>query len=218
MPIPTVLLAAALGLALGPALAAWAERAIAHAPVFAAGWWRGGEAPITLIVVMTLAAAVLFAAFAFRFTDATVLAWCWMAATGLVLAVVDLRARRLPHRVTAAMALGGFVSLGIAAAIGDRWGDLLSAVGSGMVVWLIAVLVQVTAPTHVGGGDTALYAALALNLGWFGLTGLLRGLVLATVLTALVAVIVWIRHRSMTATFPAGPPLIAGALAGIVLA
>lgn len=218
MSIPTVLFAAAAGLTLGPALAAWAERAIIRAPVFSPGWWRGGGAPITLVIAVMVSAGLLFAAFAARFTDATLPAWCWLVGTGLVHVVVDLRARRLPHEVTAAMALGGLVSLAVAAAISDRWGDLVVAVASGVVVLLIAVLVQVLAPAHVGGGDTALYAALALHLGWFGLTGLLRGLVLATVLTALVAIVVGIRRRSMTATVPAGPPLIAGVLASILLA
>lgn len=218
MSIPTVLFAAAAGLSLGPALAAWGERAITRAPVFSPGWWRGGGAPITLIMAVMVSAGLLFAAFATRFTDATLPAWCWLAATGLVHVVVDLRARRLPHQVTAVMVLGGLVSLAVAAAISDRWGDLVTALGSGVVVLLIAVLVQVVAPAHVGGGDTALYAALALYLGWFGLAGLLRGLVLATVLTALVAIVVGIRGRSMTATVPAGPPLIAGAVASILLA
>lgn len=217
MSVPAVLLAAGAGFVLGPALAAWAERVISHAPVFASGWWRGGEARITLTVTMMLAAGVLFAVFAYRFADATVPAWCWMAATGLVLVVVDLRARRLPHQVTAAMATGGVVSLSAAAAVGAHWDRLVSALAAGTLVALIAVAIQIAVPAHVGGGDTALYAALALHLGWFGVTGLIRGLVLATALTALVALGVWITRRSMTATFPAGPSILAGAFVSILL-
>lgn len=218
MPTVTMLLAAGIGLAIGTPLAAFAERTVSRARLLAPGWWRGGHTPPGEVALVALLASALFAACGYRFAgSATLPAWCWMTATGIVLATVDLRHRRLPHRVTAAMAGGGALLLSVAAAVEAAWPQLVSALLAGTVVLVTAVIVQVAAPTHTGGGDTALYGALALYLGWFGWAGLVRGLLLAAGLTALVGIAVWITRRSATTTFPAGPSLIAGAIVAVLL-
>jgi len=86
-----------------------------------------------------------------------------------------------------------------------------------VLVFVLGKLIQVVAPEHTGGGDTALYAALAFYLGWFGWDGLLRGLLIASGLTAVVALAVAVSSKSMNSRFPAGPSLLAGALVSMLL-
>lgn len=208
--------AAGVGVAAGPLLAGVAQRSVAAGPAF--GWWRGDGVPRAWVIAVTALSGGLFAALALRYPgSATLPAWCWLAATGIVLAVVDLRQRRLPHRLTASMATGGLVLLAVAAAIEDQWPRMVAAAVAGVVVFVVAAAVQMVFPRHTGGGDTALYGALAVFLGWFGWSGLLRGLLLAAGLTAAVAVGVWVT-RGRSATFPAGPSWIAGAVIAVLLA
>ncbi|MBA0127266.1 prepilin peptidase [Haloechinothrix sp. YIM 98757] len=165
-----------------------------------------------------LAAAVL-AVVAHQYVgSASVLAWFWLSCTGIVLGLVDVRCRRLPHAGTVAMAVGGVACLAGAAVIESAWPRLMVAMLSGVGVYLVAAAVQLLAPGHTGGGDTALYGALALYVGWFGWSGLALGLLLAVGLTGVVGVFVGIARRTAAATFPAGPSLITGAITAIVLA
>lgn len=210
-----VAVALGVGVAMGPALAGWAQRSVSANSV--SGWWRGCGVPSPWAVAATVLSGVLFAVVALRFAgSATLPAWCWLVATGIVLAIVDLRHRRLPHRLTAAMAFGGLLLLAIAAVVEDRWPQLVSAMLAGSGVLAAATVVQMVFPAHTGGGDTALYGALAVFLGWFGWSGLLRGMLLATALTALVAIGMWVA-RGRAVAFPAGPSLVAGTVVAVLL-
>ncbi|WP_376765998.1 methyltransferase [Amycolatopsis pithecellobii] len=170
-----------------------------------------------MFAVVSTATATLCLAGWFRFGTAPVLlAWCWACALGGGLALTDLRCRRLPFPLVAAFAGGGMVALLGAAVIEERWSQLGFACGAAVAVFALAALVQAWAPNHTGGGDTALYGALALYLGWFGLDGLLRGLLMASGLTAVVALVVAVCSRRMNSQFPAGPSLLAGALVAML--
>lgn len=203
----------AVGLVAGPALVKTAERAVSS-PLAASGHER---AAVPAIVSMATAALCWVGWFRFGATPVW-LAWCWACAWGWTLVLTDLRRRRLPFPLVAAFAGGGVVALLGAAVIEERWSQLGFACGAAVVVFVLAALVQVCAPEHTGGGDTALYGALALYLGWSGWEGLLRGLLMASGLTAVVALVVAACSRRMNSRFPAGPPLLAGALASMLVA
>ncbi|RSN44939.1 methyltransferase [Amycolatopsis sp. WAC 04197] len=146
------------------------------------------------------------------------LVWCWAYALGVGLALTDLRCRRLPFPMVTALAGGcAVVFFGIAVMDG-AWSRFGFACASAVVAFGLASLVQVFAPDHTGGGDTALYGALALFLGWFGWDGLLRGLLIATGLTAAVALVVAVSSKSVNSTFAAGPSLLGGALVSVLVA
>ncbi|MFB9729834.1 prepilin peptidase [Haloechinothrix salitolerans] len=167
---------------------------------------------------MSMVTGVLLGLVALRYAGtATWLAWSWLVATGVVLAVIDIQHRRLPYRETVAMALGGAVSLAGAAMIENRWTSFLAAILSAALVLAIAAAVQLLWPGHTGGGDTLLYGTLALYLGWFGVSGLARGMLLATGFTSLVAITVWCLRRRRSTTIPAGPTLIAGTVLEVLL-
>ncbi|MFD8497750.1 prepilin peptidase [Amycolatopsis sp. NPDC059657] len=155
-----------------------------------------------------------------RFAGTTIwLALCWFCAVGALLTVVDLEERRLPTRMVGALAGGGVALLTVSAATENDWIRLVSAMAAAIATFSVAMVVQLAAPGHTGGGDTKLYAALALYLGWWGWAGLIMGLLCATALTALVALVVLVRNGGQFGTkFPAGPSLILGAVIGMLIA
>ncbi len=144
-------------------------------------------------------------------------AWCWACALACGLTLTDSRCRRLPFPMVTALAGGGAAIFLFDAIVHGTWFRLGFAYASMVAVLGFASLVQVCAPEHTGGGDTALYAALGLYLGWFGWDGLLRGLLIASGFTALVAIVVAVSSKSMNSRFPAGPPLLAGSLISMLL-
>lgn len=146
------------------------------------------------------------------------LVWCWACALGVGLALTDLRCRRLPFPMVTALA-GGCAVLFFGIALMDgAWPRVGFACTAAVVAYGLASLVLLCAPDHTGGGDTALYGALAMFLGWFGWDGLLRGLLFASGLTAVVALVVAVASKSMNSTFAAGPSLLGGALASVLVA
>jgi leader peptidase (prepilin peptidase)/N-methyltransferase len=211
-----IVVAAVLGALLGPLAAGAAYRCTD--PETGPGWWRGAGVPAGQLAATAAGCGLLAGAVAARAGSiAVVLAWCWLVLTGVALSITDLRRRRLPHPLTAALAVGGVLLLAAAAATEARWSQWSTAALAGLVVFATAAVVQLLFPVHTGGGDTALYGALAVYLGWFGWSGLLRGLFIATALTALVALAVW-AVRGRTASFPAGPSLIAGTVIAVLTA
>jgi leader peptidase (prepilin peptidase) / N-methyltransferase len=215
----TALVCGVAGFAVGPLLAAWTHRAPTPMALITHGGWGGGDASPRRIAVFCAGAAVLFALCGYRFAgNATVVAWCWLCATGLVLAVVDAEHHRLPFPTVAAMGLGGVACLLAAAAFEHRWINLADAVASGVIVFGAALAIQMAIPSHTGGGDTALYGALAVFLGWQGFTGLIRGLLLATTLTAVLGLVLIVKRKTTRVRFPAGPTLILGTVIAILLA
>ncbi|MFE6612011.1 methyltransferase [Amycolatopsis sp. NPDC057786] len=146
------------------------------------------------------------------------LVWCWVCALGCGLALTDLRCRRLPFPMVTALAGGCAVAFFGITLMDETWSRFGFACAAAVVAFGLASLVQVFAPDHTGGGDTALYGALALFLGWFGWDGLLRGLLIATGLTAVVALVVAVSSKSVNSTFAAGPSLLGGALVSVLMA
>lgn len=214
----TAWVCAMVGFLLGPLLAGWTHRAVTSQSLLGARVWRGGEASPLRIAAMCVVAAGLFAVCGYRFaTSATVAAWCWLCAFGLVLAVVDVEHHRLPFPTVTAMGLGGIACLLAAAVVDHQWLSLVEAGASGVVVFVIALAMQLAIPKHIGGGDIALCGSLAVFLGWWGFSGVLRGLLLATTLTAILGLVFLVRHRNTRVRFPAGPTLILGTVIAILL-
>ncbi|MGC7093953.1 methyltransferase [Amycolatopsis lurida] len=200
-------------LAAGPVMLVAAERATGTVLV------APGSTRRAVAAVMSVSTTALCCAGWLKFgTTLDWVAWCWACALACGLVLTDLTCRRLPFRLVVTLAGGvGLVLLGATLACGG-WNRFGVACTAAVHVGVPVVLVQMWVPEHTGGGDTALYAALALYLGWFGWDGLLRGLLIATGLTALVALAVAVWSRSMNSQFAAGPSLLAGALASILLA
>lgn len=151
--------------------------------------------------------------------DPATAAWCWLAVFGLVLAAIDMEHRRLPHPLTALLGLGGVALLALASARLGAFGGLWRALAAAAVVGLVTVAVHVLWPAGFGGGDAVLLPVLALFLGFLGWEHVVRGLTLSFLLTGAVAVGLLATGRARwghSAGFPAGPPLLAGALLVVI--
>lgn len=197
----------------GPALLAAAERTTDTVMVIGV-WSRFGVAT----AMSATTAALSWVGWLLLGVTTAWLAWCWTCALGCGLALTDLRCRRLPFPMVATLA-GGYAALFFSGTLIDgAWFRFGFACAASVAVFGLASLVQVWAPEHTGGGDTALYAALALYLGWFGWDGLLRGLMIASGLTAVVALVVAVSSKSVNSRFAAGPSLLVGALVSTFVA
>ncbi|WP_231486422.1 prepilin peptidase [Candidatus Blastococcus massiliensis] len=185
----------------------WAERERGSAQRAVPGPW------------LEVLGAALFAVVLLRFgLTAQLPAWLVFVSAGLVLAVIDLRAKLLPNRVLLPATLAVLVLLTVAAAVDDAWPDLLRAALAGAVSFGVGLVLALISPSGLGMGDVKLAALLGLVLGWLGwpvvLLGFLVGFLLQAVLgLALLAV----RRAGRSTELPFGPALLAGALVAAVL-
>ncbi|GAA2778822.1 prepilin peptidase [Crossiella cryophila] len=146
-------------------------------------------------------------------------AWCWLVALGVVLAAIDWQHRRLPHPLTAALGLGGLVLLTVASAQVGQFDGVWRGIVAAAVVGLVTIALHLLRPAGFGGGDAVLLPVLALFLGYLGWEHLLRGLLLSFLLTGAVAIALLSTGQARWgegAGFPAGPPLITGALLVVI--
>lgn len=143
------------------------------------------------------------------------LAWFLIINTWLV--TVDVRAHRLPNRLTAALFLGAGILLGAStllapaeSVLNGRIGNtLLGGVGYCAVMFLLHLVTR----GGIGMGDVKLAAGLGLYTGFLGFEAMLAGFVLAFVLGGVQAVVLLIARRATRRTRIAfGPAMILGAL------
>ncbi|WFE37546.1 A24 family peptidase [Micromonospora sp. WMMD998] len=140
-----------------------------------------------------------------------------VAAAGLVLAVTDLIALRLPDPLVGAVALGGLGLVGTATVTGEPGRAATALAGAGLSLCGY-VLLALLPRARLGFGDVKLAAALGFPLGWLGWPTLRLGLLLPHVLagTAVLALLAAGRVRRDT-PLPFGPAILAGAWLAAVL-
>jgi leader peptidase (prepilin peptidase)/N-methyltransferase len=168
--------------------------------------------PSTVGAIVVVEAAILI-----RFgMDARVPALLYLGALGVLLARIDIRARRLPFAVTvpalpvtaALLALqpalgGGQVPLTRAAASAAGWLALF---------WLIRAM---TRGAGMGFGDVILAPTLGLALGWLGWRASLVGLAGGFILAAVAALLMVATGRAgRESSMPFGPFMLAGGWLG----
>lgn len=212
---PILLIAAAslVGALLGwfP-LAAWADRNI-HKPA-------DERMPLPRLRVWSaLATAVSFGLLTWRFgLDPVLPALLALAATGVVLSIVDLTEHRLPNAVLLPTLVVLAVPLVIASALSGEWMRLLWALAGGAGMFLFYFVLALISPAGMGMGDVKFAAPLGLVLGWFGwnvwLVGLAAGFIIGGVVS-LVALA--LRRVSIRGSIPFGPSMSAGALVAILV-
>jgi leader peptidase (prepilin peptidase)/N-methyltransferase len=207
MSLPLVLGCAAGGLAAGsavPAVAVWAAR---PDEVRASRWLA---IPVT---------GALFALIGWRAGAIPALpAFLYLAAAGVVLAVVDLELHRLPDRIV----LPSYPIVGallVAAAVAAGHAEPLARAGLGALALFAAYyVVAVAVPGGVGFGDVKLAGVLGLVLGWSGWPQLVLGAALAFVYGGLCSAILLLARRvGRKSRVPFGPFMLAGALTAVVL-
>jgi leader peptidase (prepilin peptidase) / N-methyltransferase len=166
--------------------------------------WRDAVAVTVITVAVLMAVCVRWAG------DPALVAWWWLALTGLALTVIDTAQHRLPHPWVLAMACGGLGGFTLASANSGRWWPLGRACTAGVVVLAVGIVLHVVLAGHLGGGDVTLTAALAVFLGWLSWQAVLFGVLAGVVVLGLCAGWVWLSTGHRSCRIPAGPSLIAG--------
>jgi leader peptidase (prepilin peptidase)/N-methyltransferase len=211
---PILLIAAAslVGAVLGwfP-LAVWADRNI-HTP-------STERMPLRRLRIWSaLATAVSFGLLAWRFgLDPVLPSLLALAATGVVLSIVDLTEHRLPNAVLLPTLVLLAVLLVLASALSGEWMSLLGALAGGAGMFALYLVLALISPAGMGMGDVKFAAPLGLVLGWFGwwvwVWGVFAGFA-AGALVSLVALAV--RRVKLKGSLPFGPSMLAGALLALL--
>lgn len=148
---------------------------------------------------------------------AAVPAYLALAFACVTLAVIDLRAKLLPNRITyPALPLVAALLL-VASAAEHDLGRMARALEAGGLAGLGFLALVLISPGGLGLGDVKFALVLGLGLGWLGWSAVAAGFVGAFLLggvAALVAVVVLRLGR--TAQLPFGPWLAAGALLAVL--
>jgi leader peptidase (prepilin peptidase) / N-methyltransferase len=133
------------------------------------------------------------------------------AVLGLLLAVIDLRCRRLPNPLVGALAITAGVPLTVLEP--QRAGPALAAAGAVLTAYVCLVFLS---RDGLGLGDVKLAAVLGLILGFAGWPAVVIGLVAPQVINGTVAVVLLLTRRvGRRHPLPFGPALLAGALIGL---
>lgn len=169
-------------------------------------WWLS-EPDATPAVTATPLAARL----------AVLAAYLWFAASGVVLVVIDLAMRRLPHAITGT-ALGVCAGLlTLACVLGADWQALLRAGVGAAGLFAFYWLLRAIRPDGMGGGDVRLAAVCGLMLGWIGWMPLVVGAFAAFALGGVFGVALLLRGRAgRRSAIAFGPWIVVGAWVGVV--
>jgi leader peptidase (prepilin peptidase) / N-methyltransferase len=169
---------------------------------------------------LTLGTGLACAVVAIRFGPSPALpAFCYLAAIGVPLAVIDARCQRLPDALTLPSYPVALALLGLAALLAPGGaGHFLGALAGLALAWGVFLLQVLVYPAGLGWGDVKLSGLLGLYLGWLGLGALAAGLFLGYLFAAAAGLaLIAARRASRKSRLPFGPYLLAGALTAIVL-
>ena len=182
------------------------EAATAVAFAVVAWWfWAGPQAP-TAHTGVALAAGVL-----------EVVAYLYLAAISITLALIDLDTHRLPDTIVLPSYLVGAALLGTAAALTGDWGALLCTAIGGVALYAVYLLLALVYPGGMGFGDVKLAGILGMFLGYLGWGPLIVGGFAAFVLGGVFAIVLVAARRATKGSgIPFGPWMLAGAWLGIL--
>jgi leader peptidase (prepilin peptidase)/N-methyltransferase len=144
-------------------------------------------------------------------------AYLYLAAISIALALIDLDTRRLPN----AIVLPSYVVLGmlftLACLLGAPWEALLRAVIGGAALYAFYVLLRLAKPGGMGGGDVKLAGVLGMALGFVGWGPLVVGAFAAFLVGGVFSIVLLAARRAGRKTaIPFGPWMLIGAWIGIV--
>lgn len=163
--------------------------------------------------------AVAFAAMAFSIGVGPMLAPALVfAAAATVLTMTDAAERRIPH-VILGPSLAGVAGLLVVASLLDGVPErLLGALLGSVAYFATLLLIAVVSPAGMGMGDVKLATLTGMMLGTGGATTWLIGVVAATVLGGVAAVVALaLRRVELSGSIPFGPAMLAGTMVGLAL-
>ena len=182
------------------------EAATAGAFAFVAWWFWAGPQAAPAMDGAALTARVL-----------TVVAFLYLMAITIALALIDLDTHRLPNAIVLPSYAVGVVLLGAASFVGGEPFALARAAIGGAGLFLFYLVLALVKPGGMGFGDVKLAGVLGLFLGFLGWAPLLVGAFAAFLLGGLFGIALLASRRAGRRTgIPFGPWMLAGAWLGIL--
>ena len=166
--VPFVVGAAALGITLGVPLAIAAGRLL-RVPR-ALGWKVGVAASVAAAALFALVAATVSA-------PLELAAYLVLAASAIMLAIVDLVDKRLPNVVVLPAAAVLIVLLLLSSLVRGSWEVAVGVLAGALALFALYLVLALISPRGMGMGDVKLAVALGAAAGYLGLTTWLVGLV-----------------------------------------
>ncbi|MFG3158606.1 prepilin peptidase [Streptomyces sp. NPDC048232] len=143
--------------------------------------------------------------------------WLLLAPPGVLLAVVDLRVRRLPDPLTLPLAGAAVALLGLAALVPEHAGEWTTALLGALALGAGYLVLFLINPAGMGFGDVKLALTAGAVLGWYGWPTLMLGTFAGFLLGAFYGGALLVARRAGRKTaIPFGPFLIAGAFLGVL--
>lgn len=146
------------------------------------------------------------------------LAFLWLAAASVALALIDIDVHRLPDRIVVPSYLVGVLLLGAASLLS---GDGERALRAGIAMIALAAayfLMALVYPGGMGLGDVKLAGLIGLYLGFTGWGALAVGALAAFILAGLFAgVLIATGKATRKSGIPFGPWMLAGAWIGLAV-
>ena len=135
----------------------------------------------------------------------------YFAATTIPLALIDLRERRLPNKIT----IPGFLVSLLGLALTFEWQRVLVALAISVLLFGVGTLISVAG--WIGMGDVKLIAGLSLLLAWFDPALIWQATLWAFGLATVVVLVGFLVKKMTTrSTIALGPYLLLGFWAAVI--
>ena len=145
-------------------------------------------------------------------------AFLYLAAVSIALAVIDLDTHRLPNVLTYPSFLVMAVLLSVSSLLtGDTDALVRAAIGAA-ALFVAYLLMAIAYPGGMGFGDVKLAAVLGLSLAWLGWGELIVGSFAAFVLGGVFSIgLLLLRRVGRKSGIPFGPWMLVGAFVGVLI-
>ncbi|SES38069.1 leader peptidase (prepilin peptidase) / N-methyltransferase [Streptomyces sp. yr375] len=174
-------------------------------------------APGTLLLP-ALTALLCAALAAATGTRPELLVWLLLAPLGVLLAVVDVRAHRLPDPLTLPLAVAALALLAPTAFLPEHAGDWTTALLGALALGTGYLLLHLIHPAGLAFGDVKLALGTGAVLGWYGWPTVMLGTLAAFLFGALYGGALIVAGRAgRKAAVAFGPFMLAGTLTGLLI-
>ncbi|MFE5819533.1 prepilin peptidase [Streptomyces sp. NPDC056479] len=144
--------------------------------------------------------------------------WLLLTPVGVLLALVDLRVRRLPDVLTLPLAGAALGLLGVVALVPEHAGDWPTALWASLALGAGYCALHLINPGGMGFGDVKLALGAGAVLGWYGWATVMLGTFAGFLFGALYGWgLVLVRRAGRKSAIPFGPFLLGGAYAGLLI-
>lgn len=169
--------------------------------------------------IVELSTGIFFGVVAWKFHASALsllVAFLYLAAVSIVLALIDMDTHTLPNRIVIPSYIIGILLLGLTGVVSGNYGAIARALVGMISLGLFYFGMALIYPGGMGMGDVKFAGVLGLFLGYLGWGVLLVGAFSAFVLGGIFAIALMIfRRAGRKSGIPFGPWMLTGAWVGV---